>query len=531
VDEVTVVDFSPGSETRDAGEPMRRTLLEFARRAEALTPADDRKLQGAVKEIKKLIEAGFRPIVFCRFIETSDYVAQQLRVMLGASVRVESVTSVLPDTEREKRIKRLAEGAGKYVLVCTDCLSEGINLQHDFDAVLHYDLAWNPTRHEQREGRVDRFGQANEEIRVVTYYGTNPVDGVILDVLIRKHKVIRNDLGVTVAVPGTSEQVAEALFQGALLRESSRPVAVNQLTFDFFDDLGPRKQALHAQWDEATVREEASRSRYAQHTLNPEFVAAELFSVREAIGSDADAQRFLETTLALAGVPIEVHKGSLLVNVQVDVPRSLRQALGHDEPFTGRAAVPVGEGEIYLGRTSPVVEGLAGWVLDQALDAQARDSASGSASVERPVAARCGVISSSAVILRTVLLLVRFRHHLQVGMDPLETLLCEEIVPLACTGTAAAPTWLAEEASERLIEVRPERDLKPTTLDQQLDWLERGLPQWRVALEPIATRRAELQLESHQRVRQMTQARGRVTVRPVLPVDILGAYILLPIPD
>ena len=86
--------------------------------------------------------------------------------------------------------------------------------------MLHYDLAWNPTRHEQREGRVDRFGQRAPEVRVVTYFGTdNPIDGVILDVLIRKHKNIKSDLGVTVAVPGSSEQIAEALFEGALFRD------------------------------------------------------------------------------------------------------------------------------------------------------------------------------------------------------------------------------------------------------------------------------------------------------------------------
>lgn len=525
VDEVTTVDFSPGSETGDAGEPMRRTLLEFARRAEALTPAEDCKLQGAVKEIKKLLEAGFRPIVFCRFIETSDYLAQQLRVMLASSVGVESVTSVLPDSERKDRIERLVKPGGKYVLVCTDCLSEGVNLQHAFDAVMHYDLAWNPTRHEQREGRVDRFGQPKKEIRVVTYYGTNPVDGVILDVLIRKHKVIKNDLGVTVAVPGTSEQVAEALFQGALLREGSRSAAINQLAFDFFEDLGPRKQALHAQWDEATTREEATRSRYAQHTLSPDFVAAELATVRAAIGSDADVQRFVETTLTLARVPIELHKGALKVNLRIDAPRGLRQALGYDEPFTGRVTLPLEEGEIYLGRTSPVVEGLAGWVLDQALDEQTRESTRSS------ISARCGIISSTAVTIRTALLLVRFRHHLQVGTDQLDTLLCEEIVPLACIGAAASPTWLSEEESERLLAVSPERDLKRTAFEQQLNWLESALPQWRLALEPIANQRAELQLETHRRVRQIARDRGPMRVRPVLPVDILGAYILLPIPD
>ena len=52
------------------------------------------------------------------------------------------------------------------MLVCTDCLTEGINLQEHFDAVVHYDLAWNPTRHEQREGRVDRYGQPSPTVRV-----------------------------------------------------------------------------------------------------------------------------------------------------------------------------------------------------------------------------------------------------------------------------------------------------------------------------------------------------------------------------
>src|SRR5208282_2096877 len=154
---------------------------------------------------------------------------------LPAKVRVESVTGLLPPAEREARIASLVAEPGEYVLVCTDCLSEGINLQQHFNAVLHYDLAWNPTRHEQREGRVDRFGQEKSQVRVVTYYGTdNPIDGVILDVLIRKHKSIKSDLGVAVAVPGSSEQIAEALFEGALFREKSKTGSV-QLALDFID--------------------------------------------------------------------------------------------------------------------------------------------------------------------------------------------------------------------------------------------------------------------------------------------------------
>jgi superfamily II DNA/RNA helicase len=176
-------------------------------------------------------------VVFCRFVDTADYVARQLRDALPDRVRVEAVTGLLPPAERQARIAALAAEPGQYVLVCTDCLSEGINLQQHFNAVLHYDLAWNPTRHEQREGRVDRFGQEKPEVRVVTYYGTdNPIDGVILEVLIRKHKSIKSDLGVTVAVPGSSEQIAEALFEGALFKAKTR-AHPQQMALGFIDDL------------------------------------------------------------------------------------------------------------------------------------------------------------------------------------------------------------------------------------------------------------------------------------------------------
>jgi hypothetical protein len=68
------------------------------------------------------------------------------------------VTGELTPTSARRSVAALGD-ADRRVLVATDCLSEGINLQSLFDAVVHYDLSWNPTRHEQREGRVDRFGQ------------------------------------------------------------------------------------------------------------------------------------------------------------------------------------------------------------------------------------------------------------------------------------------------------------------------------------------------------------------------------------
>jgi superfamily II DNA or RNA helicase len=519
-DEVATLDFSPGTDTEDSGEATRRKLLEFARRAEAITADQDLKLQGAIKEVKALVKAGFQPVVFCRFVDTADYLAEHLRGSLPAKVRVEAVTGALPDSERETRIARLAEDGGDYVLVCTDCLSEGVNLQHQFNAVMHYDLAWNPTRHEQREGRVDRFGQPKPEVRVVTYYGSNPVDGVILDVLIRKHKTIKSDLGVTVAVPGTSEQVAEALFQGALFREQSR-TGGRQMSLAFIENLGPKKQALHSEWDNARERDRLTRSRFAQHVLSPDEVATELASVREAIGRSEDVATFLNTILKAANLPVTTHGKSIKVSLSPEVPRALRQAMGRDESFSGRFELPVDDGELFLGRTSPIVEGLAGWALDQALDPVARDA--------RPVASRCGIISTSTVSMRTTLLIVRFRYQLQIGGAGGDTLLCEEIVPLASTGAPDAPAWLGKDESEQLLVATPERNLIGTLVDQQIELLTGSLPKYLAALVYVATHRAQAQLEAHERVREAARTKRRVAVMPVLPVDVLGAYVLLPL--
>ena len=102
------------------------------------------------------------------------------------------------------------------------------------------------------------------------------------------------------------------------------------------------------------------------------------------------------------------------------------------------------------------------------------------------------------------------------------------IVPLACTGAAEAPRWLSPDEGERLLTARPERNLLPTALEQQLDLTLPALAKLRAALEPVAEERAGAQREAHERVRAATRAKGRVAVEPVLPVDLLGVYVLLP---
>ena len=221
------------------------------------------------KLVSKLLADGFNPIVFCRFIDTADYLAEHLEAAVGKKARVISVTGRLAAEERERRIGELEDEAAR-VLVATDCLSEGINLQSLFDAVVHYDLPWNPTRLEQREGRADRFGQPSPEVRVATIYGTdNGIDEAVLNVLLRKHRQIRDELGVSIPVPGSNDEFIETVFTNLFTEQ--------QLTFDLTGSRAAQvtTEALFTDWDNAAEQERAARTRYAQYAIKTEGVAAE----------------------------------------------------------------------------------------------------------------------------------------------------------------------------------------------------------------------------------------------------------------
>jgi superfamily II DNA or RNA helicase len=285
------LDTTPGADTEAGGEPgsaspHRRRLQTLAREAAALEgPALDRKLAAAIKQVKGLLADGYDPIVFCRFIDTAEYVAEHLDSALGRNVDVAAVTGTLPPAEREQRIRDLTGGSARHVLVATDCLSEGVNLQDAFQAVVHYDLAWNPTRHEQREGRVDRFGQRAPVVRAVTIYGTdNHIDGIVLNVLIRRHQAISKATGVSVPVPDGSDNVVQALLEGLVLRGQDP----DQLTLDL--GLREKTDALRRDWESAADKEKTSRTKYAQRAIHPEDVAAEVAAVRAALGQHAEIE-------------------------------------------------------------------------------------------------------------------------------------------------------------------------------------------------------------------------------------------------
>ncbi len=523
-------DVTPGSDPggeEDEGQRNRRRLLDMARAADELLGEKDEKLKKAVDLIKGLLSEGYHPIIFCRFIPTAEYVAAELRTRLPKDVEVMAVTGLLPPESRVETIRQLCESK-KHVLVATDCLSEGINLQEHFDAILHYDLSWNPTRHEQRDGRIDRYGQPSPTVRVLTYYGLdNQIDGVVLDVLLRKHRTIRSSLGISVPVPVNTEQVVEAIFEGLLLK--SNPNVLQGYLPGFDEYIKPQKDDLYGKWEAASEREKRSRTLFAQETIKVDEVARELHAVQAAIGSGVDVADFTRRTLAVFGAqttgtdPLDTN----LTEASSALKDVLAQSSGFElknPKFRFRFNQPIQEDEHYLQRTHPFVETLANHVLETALDPLSGDA------VRYPAARRCGAIRTKAVDKRTTLLLVRFRYHIIQTQNNVERpLLAEDCRLLAFSGSPQSAVWLEENEAEKLLLAQPDGNI---AADQAAEFVGRvidGFELLRSRLDQAAIQRGEELLDAHQRVRLATRTRNvRYRVEPQLPPDILGIYIFLP---
>ncbi|MGW7609560.1 helicase-related protein [Streptomyces sp. NPDC054766] len=534
-DRLEGMDVAPGAaESEDAG----ARLLELAERAAQLVgPAEDAKLKALTRHLKSLIAEGYHPIVFCRYIPTAEYLAGQLDGKLGRKTKIAAVTGTLSPQQRLERIEQLASEAAedgdpavRRVLIATDCLSEGVNLQHHFDAVVHYDLAWNPTRHDQREGRVDRYGQKRDQVRVITMYGEdNGIDGKVLEVLFKKHRQIMKDLGISVSVPDeTASGVTDAVVEWLLLhgrqgsQESLFEMDTHQESFD----------RIEREWNSAAEREKTSRSKYAQRAIHPEEVAREVAAVRAALGGADEVRGFaLEALRDLDALVRDPRDGTGDFTAQVGgTPAGLRDALAatlgnrlveEDRQIPFRSTPAIARGEAALVRTDPAIGAVASYVLDSALDANTLGP--------RP-ARRCGVVTTDAVTIRTTLLLVRYRFHLTLPSRTGERqVVAEDARLLAYEGMPSRARWLDDDAASALLAARASANTHEQAARNAISRALDGLPDLAGHLTEYGTSLAAELDASHRRVRKANEeiVRG-LKVVPQEPADVLGVYVYVP---
>lgn len=170
-----------------------------------ITPAHDCKLQMLVSDLKQkfqspINEGNKKVLIFTAFADTADYLYEQLadRIKTECGLNVGLITGntdgrcTIPkfpisfnnvltffspvSKDRDVLFPNATEEID--VLIATDCISEGQNLQ-DCDYLINYDIHWNPVRIIQRFGRIDRIGSRNEVIQLVNYWPDIELDKYI----------------------------------------------------------------------------------------------------------------------------------------------------------------------------------------------------------------------------------------------------------------------------------------------------------------------------------------------------------------
>ena len=168
------------------------TLLAAAREVDADRDAKLSDLRRVIEEKNRspINEGNRKVIVFTAFADTARYLYDQLAPWGKTNLGLESALvtgsgsnrTTLPKLRRDlasiltafaprskERPEDLADDGDLDLLIATDCISEGQNLQ-DCDWLINFDIHWNPVRIIQRFGRIDRLGSPNERIQLVNFW-------------------------------------------------------------------------------------------------------------------------------------------------------------------------------------------------------------------------------------------------------------------------------------------------------------------------------------------------------------------------
>jgi superfamily II DNA/RNA helicase len=208
----------------EADKKLLKYILELV---EPITPEKDAKLQRLLSRMRQKPLANSKCLIFTQYADTAKYLYDNLNpggkkpdidVIYGADKSKSRMAGrFAPKANPEFSFQR---GESEIrILVSTDVLSEGLNLQ-DGDKVINYDLHWNPVKLIQRIGRIDRIGSENDIVWAFNFLPETELDrGLgIKDVLQRRIQEIHDTIGEDAAILDDSEQLNEeamyAIYEG-----------------------------------------------------------------------------------------------------------------------------------------------------------------------------------------------------------------------------------------------------------------------------------------------------------------------------
>jgi len=209
-EEAAQMDAATAATTRGANELLRRELElidEMLLIANAARGLPDPRIKLLIEWIRaNLMSDGRwndrRVLIFTEYVDTKRYLEQQLAGAFAGTDRGDERIDCFTGGMGEDRRRAIREAFNRdprqhplRILIATDAAREGVNLQNYCADVVHFDVPWNPSRVEQRIGRIDRKLQREKEVRSHYFVLHQRAEDRVIEVLVRKLGVIRAQLG------------------------------------------------------------------------------------------------------------------------------------------------------------------------------------------------------------------------------------------------------------------------------------------------------------------------------------------------
>ncbi len=245
----------------DAFEKERALLANLTEVADASRGLPDARVRHLVDWVKK---NNRRVLIFTEYADTKRYLEKQLRAALTPGREADPLIATfhggMVDEAREDVKRAFNADPAKHplrVLIATDAAREGVNLQNHCADLFHFDVPWNPSRLEQRNGRIDRKLQREDEVRCHYFVYTQRPEDRVLKALVEKTKTIRKQLG-------TLAPVLERRLEDRLSAGFSRRDAATLAKAIEDEQLDPeREKAVQAELEAGRKRDEELKKQIA----------------------------------------------------------------------------------------------------------------------------------------------------------------------------------------------------------------------------------------------------------------------------
>ena len=253
-----------------------------------------------------------RLIIFTEFEDTRRWLERRLREALSETDLAEERIGVYTGAtgaDRREEVKRAFNADPNdeplRILICTDAAREGINLQTNCSDLIHFDLPWNPSRLEQRNGRIDRKLQPARQVFCRYFCYEQREADIVLEALVRKTETIRDELGSVGQV--IEDRIAQRLAESGIGRGQGSVIA-QAITAE--NDADRSANAKLEMDDETSVR-------HARLLKEQEELGRSLERSRKLVGVNAhDLQHVAAVALSRAGLRLEDAKGQSVGQIE-----------------------------------------------------------------------------------------------------------------------------------------------------------------------------------------------------------------------